>query len=142
MSDQPINNQSVAAAAQVYAASQGKDTVGSAIGSTVAQANPYYQYAQLGVQGLQALGTLGGGGGPNGGGSVSTPNFNNGPTAIISFGSGSVNSSANPTNTQSATQPSTTGGNALAGIFSGISGTVALVIGGIAALIILKKAKA
>lgn len=139
---QPTNTTQAAAQAAVSAALSGSggksgasDAVGAAMGAT-----PYGAYAQAAGAALQGLGQLAGGGGPVGGANVSTPNFNNGPTAIISFGSGSVNSTANPTNTQT---PSTGTGQAspIASAIGGVSSAFQYALLALGAVLIYKVAK-
>lgn len=132
---QAVNTASVAAGQAVSSAISGQDAVGAAVGAV----NPIGGYIQAGAAALTALNGLAQNG-PTGAPNVSTPNFNNAPTAIVNFGSGGVNSSANPTNTQSATTPGNSG-SALSGLFGGIGSTFQYLLLGLGALIVIKQIK-
>lgn len=127
---QAVNTASIAAGQAVSSAISGQDVVGGAM----AAVNPTMGYVQAGAAALQALGTLSQNT-PTASTNVSTPNFNNAPTAIVNFGSGGVNSTASPVNTQnpSATSAAQTGGG-----LSGISDTFKYIIIGVIGLAALK----
>lgn len=132
-----VNSGTAAQNQAVAGAMQGADPVNAAIGGAIDPVSGYIQAGAAALTALNGLSQNGATGAPN----VSTPNFNNAPTSIVNFGPGDISASANPTNTQTATAPGNSG-NAVSGLFSGISSTVLLIFGGLAALIVLKKAKA
>jgi len=130
----PLNSSPIAASAAVQSAISG----GSAVSNALSAASPIGGYLQAGAAALQAINGLANGGGPTGAPNVSTPNFNNGPTSIVSFGSGSINASANPVNTQSATTPTSGSNSPLSGIFGGLSNGVQYIVIGIVAIVAIK----